>query len=121
MPCVFTETRRRGPEVGSLVMSGKWDRQAPPCARTRAGEELRRVEIPSRFTHDVVRADDKVYVCDTGNGRILEYDFPAMTLVGDAGCRRGAAWFRRRQMGGLGSTAASAAASGSWVRDGRAQ
>lgn len=40
------------------------------------------MEIPSRFTHDVVRSGDKVYVCDTGNGRLLEYDFPSMTLVG---------------------------------------
>jgi hypothetical protein len=50
--------------------------------RTQPGAELRRVEIPSRFTHDVVRSGDKVYVADTGNGRILEYGFPAMTLVG---------------------------------------
>lgn len=48
----------------------------------QTGAELRRVEIPSRFTHDVVRSGGKVYVCDTGNGRILEYDYPAMTLVG---------------------------------------
>ncbi|KAI8468367.1 MAG: hypothetical protein J3K34DRAFT_459917 [Monoraphidium minutum] len=47
----------------------------------RTGAELRRVEIPSRFTHDVVRAGRKVYVCDTGGGAILEYNFPAMTLA----------------------------------------
>lgn len=39
------------------------------------------MEVPSRFTHDVVRAGDKVFVCDTGNGRILEYSFPSMELV----------------------------------------
>jgi hypothetical protein len=48
------------------------------------GAELQRVEIPSRFTHDVVRTEDRVFVCDTGNGQILEYEFPAMKLVGGA-------------------------------------
>ncbi|GBF90355.1 green algal specific Aspartyl Asparaginyl beta-hydroxylase [Raphidocelis subcapitata] len=47
----------------------------------RTGEEVRRVEIPARFTHDVVRAGAKVYVADTGNGAILELDFPQMTLA----------------------------------------
>lgn len=37
--------------------------------------------VPSRFTHDVVRADDSVFVCDTGNGRILQLSFPDMTPV----------------------------------------
>lgn len=56
------------------------------------------MEVPSRFTHDVVRAGDKVFVCDTGNGRILEYSFPSMELVrlealamSAAGCARCAA------------------------------
>eukprot|EP00775_Hariotina_reticulata_P005663 gene5663-5900_t len=42
------------------------------------GAELRRVQLPSRFTHDVVRHGSSVYVCDTGNGRILQLSFPAM-------------------------------------------
>lgn len=46
-----------------------------------AGQELRRVAIPSRFTHDVVRAGDDVFVCDTGNGRVLQLSFPDMTPV----------------------------------------
>lgn len=41
------------------------------------------MQTPSRFTHDVVRSGDRVYVCDTGNGQILEYHFPSMTLVGN--------------------------------------
>ena len=45
------------------------------------GAELRRERIPSRFTHDVVRAGDRVYVCDTGRGAVLELSFPSMTLV----------------------------------------
>jgi len=39
------------------------------------------VSIPSRFTHDVVRTGDDVFVCDTGNGRILQLSFPDMTPV----------------------------------------
>lgn len=39
------------------------------------------MSIPSRFTHDVVRAGDDVFVCDTGNGRILQLSFPDMTPV----------------------------------------
>jgi hypothetical protein len=46
------------------------------------GKEVSRVAIPSRFTHDVVRANSSVYVCDTGNGRVLELSFPDMTPVG---------------------------------------
>lgn len=37
--------------------------------------------IPSRFTHDVVRVGDDVFVCDTGNGRVLQLSFPDMTPV----------------------------------------
>lgn len=40
------------------------------------------MEIPSRFTHDVVRSGDRVYVADTGNGAVLELDFPGLKLVG---------------------------------------
>lgn len=51
------------------------------------GAELRRVQIPSRFTHDVVRHGDSVYVCDTGNGRVLQLSFPDMIPVrGDCRC-----------------------------------
>jgi hypothetical protein len=39
------------------------------------------VAIPSRFTHDVVRVGGDVFVCDTGNGRILQLSFPDMTPV----------------------------------------
>jgi hypothetical protein len=51
------------------------------CTPAAAGAELRRVAIPSRFTHDVVRVDDSVFVCDTGNGRLLQLSFPDMTPV----------------------------------------
>lgn len=50
------------------------------------GQEVRRVQIDAKFTHEVVRAGDRVYVCDTGNGRILELAFPDMTLVREWGC-----------------------------------
>lgn len=46
-----------------------------------AGKELGRVEVPSRFTHDAVRRRDKVYVCSTGTGAILQLAFPSMELV----------------------------------------
>lgn len=46
-----------------------------------AGQELSRVPIPSRFTHDVVRTGDDVFVCDTGNGRVLQLSFPDMKPV----------------------------------------
>ena len=48
------------------------------------------MQIPSRFTHDVVRMGDRVYVCDTGNGQLLELEFPSMTLVGGEGWGGGA-------------------------------
>ena len=35
-------------------------------------EELRRFKMNSRFTHDVVRKGDSVYVADTGDGHVIE-------------------------------------------------
>jgi len=42
------------------------------------GEELSEVQIQSKFTHDVVRKGNRVYVCDTGHGDIIVLDFPSM-------------------------------------------
>lgn len=53
----------------------------PPRWPFPAGQELGRVEIPSHFTHDAVRRRNKVYVCNTAEGSILEYNFPDMRLV----------------------------------------
>jgi len=39
------------------------------------------VQLPSRFTHDIVRHGSSVYVCDTGNGRVLQLAFPEMKPV----------------------------------------
>lgn len=46
------------------------------------------MEIPSRFTHDAVRRRDKVYVADTGDGKVLQLKFPSMEVVSgkQAGC-----------------------------------
>ncbi|KAL4458606.1 hypothetical protein ABPG75_013471 [Micractinium tetrahymenae] len=43
-----------------------------------SGRELGRVQLPSKFTHDAVRRRDRVYVANTGEGRVLELSFPAM-------------------------------------------
>jgi hypothetical protein len=43
---------------------------------------MRRVRLPSRFTHDLVRTQDRAYVCNTGQGQIIELEFPSMNLVG---------------------------------------
>ncbi|KAI8108901.1 hypothetical protein M9435_005318 [Picochlorum sp. BPE23] len=42
------------------------------------GEELSELQIQSKFTHDVVRKGNRVYVCDTGHGDIIVLDFPSM-------------------------------------------
>lgn len=42
------------------------------------GEELSEVQIQSKFTHDVVRKGNRVYVSDTGHGDIVVLDFPTM-------------------------------------------
>ncbi|GAB4822037.1 hypothetical protein N2152v2_009083 [Parachlorella kessleri] len=44
------------------------------------GEELGRMDLPTRFAHDAVRRRGKVYVSSTAAGRILEYDFPSFKL-----------------------------------------
>lgn len=46
-----------------------------------AGAVMRRVQVPSRVGHDMVRAGDRVYVCSTGDGSILELSYPDMQLV----------------------------------------
>lgn len=45
------------------------------------GAEQRRVQLPTRFAHDAVRRGDRVYVCDTGSGGVLEFAFPEMQLL----------------------------------------
>ena len=39
---------------------------------------LREVVIPSRFTHDAVRAGDSVFLADTGGGHVYELDIRDM-------------------------------------------
>ena len=39
------------------------------------------LQISSRFTHDAVRQRDRVYVANTGEGKVLELAFPSMQLV----------------------------------------
>jgi len=46
------------------------------------GAEVRRAPVPARFTHDVVRSGDRVYLCDTGHGHVLELEYGSMRLVG---------------------------------------
>eukprot|EP00798_Chlamydomonas_sp_ICE-L_P024239 gene24239-9838_t len=45
------------------------------------GEELTRVKLQSRFTHDAARAGDKVYICNTDGGEIQQLSYPDMQLV----------------------------------------
>jgi hypothetical protein len=63
-----------------FIAAAAWT-AAVAATAAAAGAELRRVAIPSRFTHDVVRVDDSVFVCDTGNGRLLQLSFPDMIPV----------------------------------------
>ena len=45
------------------------------------GAELKRKKIPSRFTHDVVRSGDSVWVCNTEEGKVLKLRYGSMELV----------------------------------------
>ncbi|KAK9811643.1 hypothetical protein WJX72_007577 [[Myrmecia] bisecta] len=47
----------------------------------QTGEELGRVELGSRFAHDAVRRGGRVYVCNTGQGSILELSFPELLQI----------------------------------------
>lgn len=47
----------------------------------KTGKELERVPLDSRFTHDVVRHGNTVYVANTGEGHIIELQFPTMKEV----------------------------------------
>lgn len=46
-----------------------------------SGTVLRKVELDSTFTHDAARFGDKVFICDTGRGTILELSYPSMEKV----------------------------------------
>ena len=37
--------------------------------------------LAHRFAHDAVRWQDKVYICSTGAGEILEFDYAGMKFV----------------------------------------
>jgi hypothetical protein len=45
-----------------------------------SGQELERKRLPTRFTHDAIRVGNTVYVCDTGEGKVVELDFPSMSV-----------------------------------------
>ena len=47
---------------------------------TETQKVLRDVAIDAVFTHDVVRRGSQVFVADTGGGRVLELEYPSMTL-----------------------------------------
>ncbi|GAX82340.1 hypothetical protein CEUSTIGMA_g9769.t1 [Chlamydomonas eustigma] len=46
-----------------------------------SGQELSRVQIPSRHTHDAVRVGDNIYICNTDEGSILQLSYPTMKMV----------------------------------------
>ena len=45
------------------------------------GQEIQRKQIYSKFTHDTVRHNDRVYVADCGEGSIIELEFPSMDEI----------------------------------------
>lgn len=47
---------------------------------TETQSVLKDVPIDAVFTHDVVRRGSQVFVADTGGGRVLELEYPSMTL-----------------------------------------
>ena len=42
---------------------------------------IREVVIPSRFTHDAIRHKNRVFIADTGSGRVFELELPTMNRV----------------------------------------
>ena len=82
-------------EDGSSSSDAVWVASRPDNAKTRAatrGDALLRIDakrgeileeraIDAAFTHDVVRRGDSVFVADTGNGRILELEYPSMRTL----------------------------------------
>jgi len=44
------------------------------------GEVLDRKPVPSLFTHDAIRHNDKVYLADCGRGRVVILDYPSMEI-----------------------------------------
>ena len=80
-------------EDGSSSSDAVWVASRPDNARTRTrGDALLRIDarrgeileeraIDAKFTHDVVRRGDSVFVADTGNGRILELEYPSMRTL----------------------------------------
>jgi len=48
-------------------------------AKGVAGEVLQKVPIRSQFTHDSVQDGNHMYICDTGHGHILHYEWQSAT------------------------------------------
>ena len=74
------------------IVSRPHNWRAPPRDDDSGGErlieidmeskkEIRRFKLDSRFTHDVVRKGNSVYVADTGDGHVIELDMEDMKEV----------------------------------------
>eukprot|EP00892_Ulva_mutabilis_P005366 jgi/Ulvmu1/3200/UM015_0241.1 len=48
-----------------------------------SGHLISEVTIPSRFSHDAIRRDGTVFVCNTGKGSILQLSYPSMSVVNE--------------------------------------
>lgn len=46
-----------------------------------SGKELGRTQLDSAFTHDAVRRRERVFVASTGDGRVLELEYPSLSLL----------------------------------------
>jgi hypothetical protein len=53
----------------------------PPHFCISAGAQLRRVQLPARFSHDAIRVGAHVFVCSTGDGSILQLTYPGMQFM----------------------------------------
>lgn len=46
-----------------------------------SGAILAERNVPTRFTHDAIRAGERVFLADTGQGRVVELAYPSMDVV----------------------------------------
>eukprot|EP00892_Ulva_mutabilis_P008031 jgi/Ulvmu1/55/UM001_0058.1 len=64
------------------ALSGTPGNDALLHLHANSGALLGEVQLASRFTHDAIRRHDKVYVCNTGEGSILQLSYPSMAEIG---------------------------------------
>ena len=67
-------------EPGTVWVVSRGSKECLLHINVQTGEVLDRKSIPSLFTHDAIRVDNKVYIADCGHGHVVVLNYPDMSV-----------------------------------------